>query len=297
MLEKSTTLDPGYSPAWTHLGRAYEANASLQFGGREQYRKAQAAFQKAVRLNPASIEPRVYMANLLTDTGQVEDAVPLLRAALEKNRNSAAAHWELGYAYRFGGLLEDSIRECDLARRLDPSFKIGSSANNAYFYLGHYDQWLASLPPGNSAYILFYRGVGEFYKRDYTAAAKYFDQAYDLDPALLQADIGKAWSFQIVGKTAAGVQLLREVESKILDRGVTDAEGIYKVAQAYALLGDKPAALRLFRQTIQGGFFCYPYFQSDPLLADIRQEPGFADLMEQARRRSQQFRDKFSPER
>ncbi|HTX37818.1 MAG TPA: protein kinase [Bryobacteraceae bacterium] len=295
MLEKSAALDPHYSPAWTHLGRAYEANASLQFGGREQYRKALAAYQQAIRLNPSSIEPRVYMANLFTDTGQVEEAVPLLRAALAKNHNSAAAHWELGYAYRFGGLLEDSVRECDLARRIDPSIKIGSSANNAYFYLGRYDEWLASLPEMNSAYILFYRGLGELYKSDTHQAAAYFDRAYDLDPALLQADIGKALSFDIAHNNAAGIQLLREVESKILDRGVTDAEGIYKVAQAYALLGDKPAALRLFGQSIRGGFVCYPYFQTDPLLANIRQEPGFAGLMEEARRRSQAFQARFSP--
>ena len=295
MLEKSAALDPRYSPAWTHLGRAYEANASLQFGGREQYRKALAAFEQAIRLNPSSIEPRVYMANLFTDTGQVEEAVPLLRAALAKKQNSAAAHWELGYAYRFGGLLEDSVRECDLARRIDPSIKIGSSANNAYFYLGRYDQWLASLPEMNTAYVLFYRGLGELYKRDTRQAAAYFDRAYDLDPALLQADVGKALSFDIAHNNAAGIQLLREVESKILDRGVTDAEGIYKVAQAYAILGDKPAALRLFGQSIRGGFVCYPYFQSDPLLANIRQEPGFAGLMEEARRRSQAFQARFSP--
>lgn len=297
MLEKSARLDPSYAPTWTHLGRAYEANASLQFGGRAQYDKARAAYQKALQLDPGSIEPKVYMANLLTDTGSVEEAVPLLRAALARNRNAALAHWELGYAYRFGGLLEDSVRECELARRIDPSVKIASSAINAYFYLGRYDQWLASLPDNNSAYILFYRGFGEFYQRDYPRAVAHFDRAYDLDPALLQADIGKALSLHIGQKNAAGIQLLREVESRILDRGVTDPEGIYKVAQAYAVLGDKPAALRLFRQSIEGGFVCYPYFQSDPLIDDLRREPRFAQLMEEALRRSQRFRDRFTPSR
>jgi len=295
ILERSTALDASYSPAWVHLGRAYEANASLQFGGREQYQKAEAAFQKALRLNPASIEARVYMANLLTDTGRVEEAVPLLRAALESNRNSAAAHWELGYAYRFGGLLEDSARECETARRLDPSVKIGSSAINAYFYLGRYDQWLASLPASDTAYIRFYRGLGEFYRGNYAAAQRHFDRAYELDPLLLQADIGKALSYHLANQNAEGAHLLREVENKILDRGVTDAEAMYKVAQTYAVLGDKPAALRLFRQTIRNGFFCYPYFQSDPLLDNIRREPGFADSMEEARRRSETFQARFAP--
>ena len=43
------------------------------------------------------------MANLLTDTGRAELAVPLLHQALKANPNHAEAHWELGYAYRFAG--------------------------------------------------------------------------------------------------------------------------------------------------------------------------------------------------
>jgi TolB-like protein len=295
MLEKSAALDPKYASTWTHLGRAYEANASLQFGGRSQYAKARTAYEKAVALNPAAIEPRVYMANLLTDTGRVEEAVPLLRAALERNRNSAVAHWELGYAYRFGGLLEDSVRECELARRIDPSVKIASSAINAYFYLGRYDQYLASLPDSNSAYILFYRGFAELYQGHQASAAAHFDRAYELDPALLQADVGKALAYGIANNQPAGIRLLRGVESRILDRGVTDAEGIYKVAQAYAVLGDRPAGLRLFQQTIEGGFVCYPYFQNDPLLSELRQEPRFAQWMAEAGRRSRAFQEKFAP--
>jgi hypothetical protein len=35
---------------------------------------------------PTLIDARVYMANMLTDTGRVEEAVPLLREALEQIR-------------------------------------------------------------------------------------------------------------------------------------------------------------------------------------------------------------------
>ena len=46
MLEKATALEPNYAPAWAQLGRAYTTNASLEFGGREDYGRAQAAFEK-----------------------------------------------------------------------------------------------------------------------------------------------------------------------------------------------------------------------------------------------------------
>ena len=61
------------------------------------------------------------MANMFTDTGRVEQAVPLLREALKINRNNAEIHWELGYAYRFAGMLQESIAESEQARRLDPA--------------------------------------------------------------------------------------------------------------------------------------------------------------------------------
>src|SRR6185437_13612994 len=101
MLAKSVELSPAYSLAWAQLGRAYNAAASFQFGGREQYRRAESAYQKALSLQPTQIETRVYMANMFTDTDRVEQAVPLLRTALKANPNHAEAHWELGYAFRF----------------------------------------------------------------------------------------------------------------------------------------------------------------------------------------------------
>jgi len=295
MLEQSAALAPDYAPTWAHLGRAYTTNASLQFGGREQYAKAQAAYEKAIALNPALIESRIYMANLLTDTGRVEQAVPLLRSVLETNPTYAEAHWELGYAYRFGGMLEDSAKECELARQNNPQVKINSSALNAYLYLGEYQKFLQSLPLNDSVYVLFYHGFGEYYLGNREQAARDFDRAFEQDPALLQANVGKALSDGIRHDNQTGLRLLHETERRILDRGVSDAEGLYKVAQAYAVLGDKAAALGMLRRSIEGGFFSFPYFQRDPLLDSLRQEPEFQSLMEQARQRHEQFKARFFP--
>jgi serine/threonine-protein kinase len=293
MLEKSTSFEPNYAPAWAHLGRAYTTKASLHFGGREDYGKAQAAYEKAIALNPALVEPRIYMANLLTDTGRVEQAVPLLRAALRDSPNNAEAHWELGYAYRFGGMLKESVAECEKARQNNPQVKINSSAMNSYLYLGEYDKFLQSLPVNDSVYILFYRGFGEYHVNHREQAAQDFDRAYERDPSLLPAAVGKALSDSIRGDNAAGLKILEQTESKIEERGVSDAEGIYKVAQAYAILGDKPSALHMLSHSIDGGFFCYPYFARDPLSQNLRDDPEFQTLMNQALHRHQQFKAAF----
>jgi serine/threonine-protein kinase len=293
MLEKSTSIEPGYAPAWAYLGRAYATNASLQFGGHENYGRARAAFEKAITLDPALVAPRVYMANLLTDTGSVEQSVPLLREAIQNSPNNAEAHWELGYAYRFGGMLQQAVTESELARRFDPQVKINSSAMNAYLYLGEYDKFLQSLPVNDSPYILFYRGFAEYYAGRMQEAATDFNRAFEQDPSLMQAAIGKALSYAINNDNTAALALLRQTEEKIEKLGVSDAEGIYKVAQAYAVLSDRASSLRMLRRSVEGGFFCYPYFESDPLLNNLRREREFAEIMAHARERHEQFKARF----
>jgi len=293
MLEKATVSEPNYAPAWAHLGRAYTTSASLQFGGREQYVKAQAAYEKAIALNPALMEPRIFMANLLTDTGRVEQAVPLLRSVLQDSPNNAEAHWELGYAYRFAGMLKESVAECEEARQSNPRVKISSSAINSYLYLGQYEKFLESLPGSDSAYILFYHGLAEYYMNHHDQAATDFDTAYERNPYLLPVEVGKAISYSIRRDNARGLKLLRQTEDKIEERGVSDPEGIYKVAQAYAVLGDKSAALHMLRHSIGDGFFCYPYFVHDPLLQNLHGEPEFHSLLDQAKTRHDQFKRMF----
>ncbi|MBV8865060.1 MAG: tetratricopeptide repeat protein [Acidobacteriaceae bacterium] len=294
MLSKSVEISPTYSLAWAHLGRSYNATGSFEFGGRPQYLRAQQAYEKALSLQPTQIETLVYMANMFTDTNRVEQAVPLLRKALETNPNHAEAHWELGYAYRFAGLLPESVSEFQRARQLDPGVKINSSAINSYLYLGQYDRFLQSLPRNDySAFIVFYRGLAEYYKSNRKQAAAHFDRAYELDSSLLHSQVGKAFSYGMSNQAQQGLELLYAAETSIKERGVGDPEAIYKIGQAFATLGDRSSALRVLGYSIENGFFAYPYFVTDLLLNSVRNEKQFARLMDMARRRHEAFKKEF----
>jgi DNA-binding winged helix-turn-helix (wHTH) protein/TolB-like protein len=294
MLEKSAEMDPRQALTWAYLGRSHNASASFEFGGREDYKKAQAAFEKALALQPTQIEANIYMANWFTDTGRVEQAVPLLRKALQTNPDHAEVHWELGYAYRFAGMLKESVAECERARELDPGVKLTSSAMNGYLYLGQYEKFLASLPASSEApFIFFYRGFGEYYEKKWDLAARDFDRAHELDPALLQAQVGKALSYGISAQRAKGLTILHEAEDRIRARGVGDSEAIYKIAQAYAVLGDNVSALRVLRSSIENGFFAYPYFMIDPLVDGLRNNGEFIGMMKVAKQRHDAFQVEF----
>jgi len=292
MLEKSTEIDPNYALAWAYLGASYTSDAAFELGGREQYRRAQAAYERALAIRPNLLDAQMFLANLLVDTGKVEQAVPLLRDALKTNGNYAAAHWELGYAYRFAGMLDESVAECERARQLDPFLKANGSVLNTYLYLGQYQKFLESLPVDDSSFNLFYRGFGEFHEKEFDQASKDFDRAYELDPTLYTG-IGKALSDSIHQRKAEGLNLLGGLESKIRERGVGDPEGTYKIAQAYAVLGDKISAMRALRMSVESGFFSYPYISRDPLLNDLRREPEFDQTLNTARQRHEAFKNAF----
>lgn len=291
MLEKSVALDPNYSLAWAYLGFTYSAIATAQYGGREYYDRAQDAYNRAIKLNPDQIEARLFSALLLTDTGRVEKAIPLLRSLLNTNPNQARTHWELSYSYRYAGMLNESIQEGEHALQLD--FNVANRTFNSYLYAGQYDKFMSSLPERDDAYFVFYRGFGYYYMKDYKSAAAAFDRAYQLMPDVVFAQIGKALSFSINNNPSRGLELLRANEQRILAKGVSDGEVVYKIAQAYAVLGDKTAALRMLRKSIELGFFCYPYFLRDDLLSSLQTEAEFKNIVELAHKRQEEFKKKF----
>jgi DNA-binding winged helix-turn-helix (wHTH) protein/TolB-like protein len=295
MLEKSTEIDRNYAPAWAYLGASYNSDAAFELGGRDEYRHAQAAYERALAIQPNLLDAQIFLANLLVDTGKVEQAVPMLRDALKTNPNYAPTHWELGYAYRFAGMLDKSIAECERARQLEPLVKANGSVLNTYLYLGQYQKFLESLPVDDSSFVLFYRGFGEFHEKQFDQASKDFDRAYQLDPTLYTG-IGKALSDSIQNRKEDGLDLLNGLERKITERGVGDPEATYKIAQAYAALGDTTSALRVLRASVESGFFSYPYIAKDPLLTDLHSEPEFAQILNKARQRYEAFRSSFAAE-
>ena len=114
-----------------------------------------------------------------------------------------------------------------------------------------------------------------------------------MDPGAITSQIGKALRLSIAGKNSEGIELFKTAEAKLENDGLGDGEISYKLAQAYAVLGDKAAALNALRRSVEQGFFCYPYFIADPLLENIRSDPDYANLIEHARIRHEEFKRRF----
>ena len=295
LLEKSVALDKQYARAWEYLGSAYAVRGSTRFGGSEYYQKAQRAFDEAIKLNPNEPRPHVFRADLFIETNRVEEAVPILQDVLARHPQHALAAWELSYACRYAGLLDESIKWGERALDSDPSFKLTSAVFISYLYTQQYQKFLKSLTTVNDTpYIMFYRGFAYYHLQNFEQARAAFDQAYQKDATLLQTRIGKALSYGLAGETQAGLALLAQIEQEVTTREVTDAEGVYKIAQSYAMLGDKAGAVRMLRRSVEGGFFCSPYLQKDPLLESLHGETEFGQLLAMARQRYETFKRTFA---
>jgi DNA-binding winged helix-turn-helix (wHTH) protein/Flp pilus assembly protein TadD len=288
LLAKSVALEPDNALAWAALATSSFNCATIQGGAQGSEARGWQAYQRAVALDPGNPTIVDVMAFHLMECGELDRAVIMLREDLRGNAQDAQARWFLSEAYRYGGMLEESIREGDLALQMNPAVSAGT-LQNTYLYVGRYETFLKSLPALQSARTSFYRGLAYCYLKDLPRAGAEFDHAFALDPVLPHSQIGAALEFAITGQPARGMEVLRRMESS----GSHDGEMVYKMAQAYAQLGDKEAALRVWRRSIELNFYPYSYFLQDPLLDPIRTEPQYAGVAELARQRHESFRQRF----
>ena len=284
-LERSVALEPGDAMAWGQLATSYLGYGEIQGGDFRSIDKGWQAFQHARTLDPDNRLIVDQMAFHLLEHNRAKESVPLLQESLRRNPTDSFAHWYLSEAYRYGGALEKSAAEGELALRMNP--KVAENLTfNTYLYMGRYRKFLESLPRAeDNARTSFYRGLAYYYLNDTREAAVEFDRAYALNSALTHARVGRALACALRNQNARGIELMRDVERS----GSSDGEMLYKMAQAYAQLGDRASALRLFRRAVEMNFYPYSYFVRDPLLEPVRREPGYSTAMEMARQRQQAF--------
>jgi len=137
--------DPDYAPAWARLGRCYRF---LEKFGQEEPQGpelARWAFHRAFALSPDLPIAHNLYTSLEADSGHAEAAMARLLEQAEKHPNDPELFGGLVQACRYCGLLHESIRAHERARRLDP--RILTSVAHTFFLLGDYQHALEWYPP------------------------------------------------------------------------------------------------------------------------------------------------------
>jgi len=68
----------------------------------------------------------------------------------------------------------------------------------------------------------------------------------------------------------------------------------YNIACAYALMNKKDLAIEWLRKSAAEGFNCYPLFERDANLANLKSDPRFLDLLAAEKKRYESFREKYA---
>lgn len=157
LYERSLAEDPRFAPAWARLGRLYHletkyiesTNGARAAGDGDGFVRAEAAFKKALELNPDLPIAHKLFAQLEADTGRAQDAMLRLVNRVRTADPEIAAG--LVTACRYCGLLDESIAAHRRARALDS--RIPTSVMHTWFMLGDWAS-LAKLSPADFPYIV-----------------------------------------------------------------------------------------------------------------------------------------------
>src|SRR5580658_815973 len=111
--DKALAIDPQFSQALLYEGRAYNSLFDEE--------KSQAAFRKAIEIDPDYLEARVSLAGALLDTGAVDEAIRQLNTVTQRDSSNAMAFYLEAEAYRLKEAYPQAIDAARTAIKLTPA--------------------------------------------------------------------------------------------------------------------------------------------------------------------------------
>jgi TolB-like protein len=274
VLEHVVGVDPGYAPAWEALGLRYYYDSYFGGGGEAMFQRSNSAYERALALDPNRVAAAGFLITNRVERGELGRAYDAATDLVQRRPQSADAHFALSYVLRYAGMQEQSTRECNSARSLDPGNFNFRSCAWAFMELGQTDramdfvhldagsEWAAWATPyvyltaGNVAQARdAVKSVAKapFYHRELLVACTQAQRPADLD------------------------RIVREAESSVMLE--PDPEAWYHVAALMAYCGQDDAALRLLKASVQQNYCAYSALLADPLLKNLRKETAFNEVL------------------
>jgi len=282
--ERAIELDPKFALAYSALGGCYVNRVLKGLGEANDHDKAQAAFNKALALDPKLLEARMQMIFIYLSRGEKQKARSEVELLREEYPNDVGVHFARGVVARLDSDYDRSLRSFDRMVRLNPNELVVTSYNRAriFMYQQRYDVALRELDQGAElepdhpliktirARVLYYRGEVE-------AAAQLIQQVLERHPKMDGIRPILAICLSALGKHELANQQLTE---RVKIAASADHDISYWLASAYLLQGRQVLALEWLEKAINLGNENYLWFESDPNWSDLHADPRFQKLMQ-----------------
>ncbi len=138
-------LDPGFAPAWAHLGRSHRVIVKYIESTPDGEAQAEEALRRALELNPRLSLAHRFYAGLEADLGHAQRGVVRLLGEVSRHGNDPELFAGLVHNCRYCGLFEESMAAHFEARRLDPN--VPTSYEQTVLMTGDLERLLAVVPP------------------------------------------------------------------------------------------------------------------------------------------------------
>jgi serine/threonine-protein kinase len=280
---RAIELDHEFGLAYDGLGAAHVNRAFKGLGGVEDFEQAEAAFHRALEIDPNLIEARMLKVFVLLWRGQKQKAREEVARARREMPNEAVVHFVKAALHRLDGEYDRALRSYDRLVHLDPASFVVVSYNRAliFLYQAKYEEAMrevdraASVEPGNPL-LRSMRALLMFYGGDIEQAVALLREVLTQHPNLHGVRPLLAMCLTAQGEPAAA---LTELNDDVRRTASVDPDIAYGVASVYAQQGLLNDAFDWLRRSMALGNENRAWFQHDPNLQALREDARFGELI------------------
>lgn len=278
LYERCLDLDPGFAPAWAHLGRCHRVIGKYIDGSADTEAAAERAFRRALDLNPRLSVAHKYYANLEADIGQASRAVVRLLGEANRHGNDPMLFAGLVHACRYCGLFDEAVAAHAEARRLDPN--VPTSLDQTLLMMGEVDR----LVDVNAPHVLAGAddgirviGLGLSGRRDEARALLDDMRRVNRIPAFQSwAGYLDAW----LDRRAAGMVIIDPSLGPLKIQ--EDPEAIFQEGWLLCDVGELEQGLQHMQRAVAKGYYPLATLSARPQFDPLRDSPDFRRLLDDA---------------
>jgi serine/threonine-protein kinase len=275
LFESVVQQNEDYAPGWSGLGITHLQYARHGLGGQMHVLEARRAFDKALQLDPGSVEANLYRVYMLLSRGEKESARHGIEHLLQSAANDWNVHLVAGLTLRIDGLYEEALDQFNTSLRLNPA---------------------------NAAIIYNHRARVYQYQNQLELAGDEIEKGLTLEPRQPLLRISLGYQQMRLGDLARAVDTLEGIISdeaslcyvqlgdrakaasfileETLAAAEADGEMAYRLATYFAVDGDESEALHWLRRAIYLGNENYPWFSKNPAWRNLQGHSDFERILE-----------------
>lgn len=297
LFKRSIELDSNFAMAYAELARAYILK-NVQYTKESSWKeKAYISFQEALSLDAELAEAYVARATWYwspDNNFQHENAIRDLQRAIDLKPGLSSAYELLALVQLHVGLLDKALKNGKNALELEPtSMWSHHFVAQVYYFQGRYSEALKMFETVekqfNPVFRISFKSLTLFKLGRIKDAEVLIKKGLEKNPS--ESQLNSTYAIILASQKKydqARRHMNIAIENQQSFRHIHHL--YYNLAVSSALMNNKEEAIKWLEKSAEDGFPCYPFFESDPHLENIRSEGAYMKLTTDLKSRWEYFK-------